>query len=135
MQGKHYMDISVLIEHTYYTSKPVQNENVQLSLAVSMDITVPSDFSYRYYPHVFFIFIGLGLSIRPSVRYACTQLRTVRDRILLFVCGRSMKIKRTYFFLSRGLVVAELYPFSTFFLQFSHCKPMEGCEQNILRTI
>ena len=42
------------------------------------------------------------LSVHPSVCYACTRSRTVRDRIL-----------RTHiFFLSIGFFIAELYPFS-----------------------
>ena len=46
-----------------------------------------------------------------------------------------MKVKKTdLFFLSIGFVIAELLPFSFFFSFLLHCKPMEACEQNILRT-
>ena len=50
------------------------------------------------------------------------------------VCGMSMKIKKTcIFFLSIGFVIAELLPFSKFFILL-HCKPTEACEQNISTT-
>ena len=45
-----------------------------------------------------------------------------------------MKIKKTrIFFLYIGFVIAELLPFSKFFI-FITFKPMEACEQNISRT-
>ena len=50
------------------------------------------------------------------------------------VCMISMKIKKTHiFFLSIGLVIAELLSFSKFFILL-HCKPIAACEQNISRT-
>ena len=58
--------------------------------------------------------------------------RLLEIGFLNFLFGISMKIKRTrIFFFSVGLAIAE-FPFSTFF-RLSHCRPMEPCEQNILR--
>ena len=44
------------------------------------------------------------------------------------------RVKKTHiFFLSIKFVIAELLPFSKFFILL-HCKPIEACEQNISRT-
>ena len=78
--------------------------------------------------------------VRPCMVYGvwcvtlCIRSRMVRDRILKFdILNRNEKISGPIFcFFSVELVVAD-GPFSIFF-QLSHCKPMEPCEQNILRT-
>ena len=61
--------------------------------------------------------INLGLSICPSIRYTCTRSRTVRDRTLKF--GMWVEYDNygdPYFFLSNRFVIAELLPFSKFFI-------------------
>ena len=70
----------------------------------------------------------------PSVCRLCVTFALGQEPLKSrnLVCKMSMKIKRPVFFsLSIGLVIAELLPFSFFFL---HYKPMEACEQNITRT-
>ena len=49
--------------------------------------------------------IGLGLSVRPSIRYACTRSRTVRDRILKFgMCDEYENKGDPYFLLVHGII-------------------------------
>ena len=52
------------------------------------------------------------------------------------ICGISMKNKRThiFYFLSVRLFTAELCPFFDVFFLLCHYKPMEPCQQNLLRT-
>ena len=57
-------------------------------------------------------------SVRPSVHYTCTLSRTVRDRTLKF--GMWVEYENYgdpyFFFLSIRFVIAELLPFSKFFI-------------------
>ena len=59
------------------------------------------------------------VSVRESVRYACTRSRTVIDRFLKFgtLCGMSIKIKRTriVFSFAADLSLQSNSPYLTFF--------------------